>query len=77
MQAEAEKHKAVLAKYGLSEAVLEVFGELLDQFDAAVKVANNGRAAHTGATQRLGALAQEAADRAGDGRAEPAAVQER
>ena len=60
MQAAAETHKEVLAKFGLSEAVLEVFGQLLDQFDVAVKVGTDGRAAHTGATQRLGALAQEA-----------------
>jgi len=60
MQAEAETHKEVLAKYGLSEAVLEVFGQLLDQFDAAVKVGSDGRASHTGATKRLQALAVEA-----------------
>jgi hypothetical protein len=58
MQVEADKE--VLAKYGLSESVLEVFGQLLDQFDAAVKLGSDGRAAHTGATKRLGALAQEA-----------------
>ena len=50
MQAEAETNKEVLAKYGLSEAVLEVFGQLLDQFDAAVKLGSDGRAAHIGAT---------------------------
>src|SRR5436305_70106 len=61
LRAEAETNKEVLAKYGLSEAVLEVFGELLDQFDAAVTLGSNGRAAHTGATQELGALAVEAA----------------
>ena len=60
MQAEAEPNKEVLAKFGLSEAVLEVFGQLLDQFDAAVKVGSDGRAAHTGATKRLEALAMEA-----------------
>ncbi len=60
MQAEATTNKEVLAKFGLSEAVLEVFGQLLDQFDAAVKVGSDGRAAHTGATKRLDALAQEA-----------------
>jgi hypothetical protein len=60
MQAEAESHKEVLAKFGLSEAVLEVFGQLLDQFDAAVKLGSDGRAAHTGATKRLRALALEA-----------------
>jgi hypothetical protein len=60
MQAEATTNKEVLAKFGLSEAVLEVFGQLLDQFDAAVKVGSDGRAAHTGATKRLRALAIEA-----------------
>ena len=48
MQTEAEANKEVLAKYGLSEAVLQVSGELLDQFDAAVKVGSNGRAAQSG-----------------------------
>lgn len=60
MQAEAETHKEVLAKFGLSEAVLEVLGQLLDQFDAAVKLGSDGRAAHTGATKQLRALALEA-----------------
>ena len=60
MQAEAQTHKEVLAKYGLSEAVLEVFGQMLDQFDVAVKQGTDGRAAHTGATKRLEALAVEA-----------------
>ena len=60
MQAEATTNKEVLAKFGLSEAVLEVFGQLLDQFDAAVKVGSDGRAAHIGATKRLEALAMEA-----------------
>ena len=44
----------------MSEAVLEVFGQLLDQFDVAVKVGSDGRAAHIGATKRLEALAMEA-----------------
>jgi hypothetical protein len=60
MQTEAEANKEALAKYGLSEAVLQVFGQLLDQFDAAVKLGSDGRAAHTGATRRLEALALEA-----------------
>ena len=55
-----QTHKEVLAQYGLSEAVLEVFGQLLDQFDAAVKLGTDGRATHTGATKRLEALALEA-----------------
>ncbi|HKT60455.1 MAG TPA: hypothetical protein VJQ46_10400 [Gemmatimonadales bacterium] len=59
MLAEAKANKEVLAKYGLSEAVLEVFEALLDQFDAAVKLGSDGRGKHKGATQRLTALAQE------------------
>jgi hypothetical protein len=60
MQAEAETHKEVLTKFLLSGAVLEVFGQLLDQFDAAVKLGSDGRATHIGATKRLEALAREA-----------------
>jgi hypothetical protein len=60
MQVEATTNKEVLAKFGLSEAVLEVLGQLLDQFDAAVKLGSDGRAAHTGATRRLRELALEA-----------------
>jgi hypothetical protein len=60
MQAEAETHKEVLKEYLLSEAVLEMFGQLLDQFDAAVTLGSDGRAKHIGATKRLDALAQDA-----------------
>ena len=60
MRGEAEAHKEVLAQYGLSEAVLEVFEHLLGQFDVAVALGNAGRAAHTGATQELVALGKEA-----------------
>ncbi len=60
LQAEAVTHKAELAPYGLSDAVLEVFGHLLDQFDAAVKLGTDGRAAHMGATRLLETLAREA-----------------
>jgi hypothetical protein len=61
MQAEAQAHKEVLATYGLSEAVQELFGQLLDQFDAAVQLGRDGRGAHKGATEKLTALAQEGA----------------
>jgi len=61
MQSEAESHKEVLLKYGMSEPVLAQFGELLDQFDAAVLLGNNGRTAHKGATQELDALAADIA----------------
>ena len=40
--------------------MLEVFGQLLDEFDAAIKLGADGRAAHTGATKRLESLAVEA-----------------
>lgn len=60
LQAEAVTYKAELAPYGLSDAVLEVFGHLLDQFDAAVKLGTDGRAAHMGATRLLETLAREA-----------------
>jgi hypothetical protein len=60
LQAEAGANKEVLSQYGLSEAVLEVYGELLNQYDAAVKAGIEGRAMHTGATRRLEALALEA-----------------
>ncbi len=60
LQAEAEANQEVLSQFGLSEAVLEVYGQLLDQYDAAVKAGIEGRARHTGATRRLEALALEA-----------------
>ncbi len=60
LQAEAEAHKEVLSQFGLSGAVMEVFGQLLDQFDVAVKLGTDGRAKHTGATKQLRALALEA-----------------
>jgi hypothetical protein len=60
LQAEAETHKEVLAKYGLSDAVMEVYAQLLNQFDTAVKLGIDGRARHTGATKQLRALALEA-----------------
>jgi hypothetical protein len=55
----ARTHKEVLAPW-LSDAVMEVFDQQLDQFEAAVKLGADGRAAHSGATRRLRALAIEA-----------------
>lgn len=60
MQAEAEANKEALVRFGLSEAVLEVHRQLLDQFDAAVKLGSDGRARHTAATRQLRSLAVEA-----------------
>jgi hypothetical protein len=59
MQVEAQSHREVLAKHGLSESVLELFGDLLDQFVAAVELGINGRTTHKGATKQLKALATE------------------
>jgi hypothetical protein len=39
--------------------VLAQLGEMLDQFDAALALGNDGRTAHTGATAELSALATE------------------
>jgi hypothetical protein len=60
MFAEAQTHKEVLVKYGLSGSVLEEFGKLLDEFDAAVKLGHEGRTIHTAATRELDALTTEA-----------------
>jgi hypothetical protein len=59
MAAAAEAHKETLAKYGLALSVLEQFGRMLDEFDAAVELGNDGRTAHLGATRELKAVAQE------------------
>ncbi len=61
MQATAEAKKEVLMKFGLSEAVLVQFGEMLDQFDVVTELCDRGRTAHKGATQQLDELAQELA----------------
>jgi hypothetical protein len=59
MAAEAQTHREVLVKHGLAESVLEQFGRMLEQFDAAVVLGNNGRAAHVGATRELQSVASE------------------
>lgn len=59
MAAEAETHKDVLIKYGLAVPVLEMLVQMLDQFDAAVAMGNDGRTAHVGATRELKAVASQ------------------
>jgi hypothetical protein len=59
MASAAEAHKDTLAKHGLVPSVLEEFVRLLDEFDAAVALGNDGRTAHIGATRELKAVAQE------------------
>jgi hypothetical protein len=59
MASAAEAHKETLAKYGFALPVLQEFGRMLDEFDAAVALGNDGRTAHLGATRELKAVAQE------------------
>lgn len=61
MAGSAQTHREVLVKYGLSQSVLDEFVQMLDQFDAAVALGNEGRTAHVGATRELGAAAAEIA----------------
>ncbi len=60
MLGSAVEHKELLAPSGLSDARLELMGQLLDQFEAAVKQGDDGRGQHQGATRELGVLAKEA-----------------
>jgi hypothetical protein len=57
---EAQSHKEVLVKHGLSESVLVEFERMLDQFDAAMRLGAEGRMRHTAATRELVALTKEA-----------------
>ena len=52
--AEAETHQELLAKYGLSAGVLDAYHELLSQSEAAIRLGNEVRAAHKGATRTSG-----------------------
>ena len=53
MAAAAEGGKEVLLRHGLSQPVLEEFAGMLDQYDAAIALGNEGRTAHVGATREL------------------------
>ena len=53
MYTAAVANKEVLAKYGSSESLIEEFGKQLDQFEAAVLLGDNARAASKGATFEL------------------------
>ena len=56
MLADAQTHRELLVKHGLAESVLERFGQLLDQFDAALAEGDAARKRHIGATADLRAL---------------------
>ena len=60
MVEEAQTHREVLVKHGLSESVLVELERLLDQFDAAMRLGAEGRMRHTAATRELEALTREA-----------------
>lgn len=57
--AEAETHQELLAKYGLSADVLDAYRELVSQSEAAIRLGDEGRAGHKGATANLRELAKE------------------
>ena len=59
MAAAGQMHREVLAKYGLAQSVLDEFVQMLDQFDEAVALGNDGRTAHVGATRELRSVATE------------------
>jgi hypothetical protein len=60
MLEEAQTHKEVLVKHGLSESVLVEFERMVDQFDAAMRLGAEGRMRHTAATRELETLTREA-----------------
>jgi hypothetical protein len=60
MLEQAQTHKEVLSKHGLSESAVVELERLLDQFDAAVRLGAEGRMRHTAATRELVALTKEA-----------------
>jgi hypothetical protein len=59
MATAAQAHREVLSKHGLAQSVLDELVQMLDQFDAAVALGNDGRTAHVGATRELRAVASE------------------
>ena len=61
MAAAAEAGKEVLLRHGLSQPVLDEFAGMLEQYDAAVALGNEGRTAHVGATRELRGAGREIA----------------
>ena len=59
MAAAAQEHRELLAKYGLSQSVLDEFVQMIDQFDAAMALGHEGKTAHVGATRELRTVATE------------------
>jgi hypothetical protein len=59
MATAAQAHRELLVKHGLSQSVLDELFRMLDQFDAAIALGDDGRTAHVGATRELVAAASE------------------
>ena len=59
MATAAQQHRETLVKYGLSPSVLEEFLKQIEQFEQALELGNEGRAAHVGATRELRAVSTE------------------
>lgn len=59
MTAAALERRETLVKYGLSQSVLDELVSWLDEFDEAVVLGYEGRAAHVGATRELGIVSAE------------------
>jgi hypothetical protein len=57
---EARANKEVLARHGASDVILDVYQDLVGQFEAAIKLGDEARAAHKGATSHMDVLAKEA-----------------
>jgi hypothetical protein len=60
MYQQALAHKELMVKHGLSESVLADLGRQLDEFDAAMKLGAESRAAHINASKELIRLTREA-----------------
>lgn len=59
--AAAQTHRELLVKHGLAAPMLDSLVQMLEQFDAAVVQANEGRSAHVAATRSLRKIATEIA----------------
>jgi hypothetical protein len=59
MATAAQEHRDVLVKYGLSQSVLDEFIKQVDQFEEAIALGYEGRAAHIGATRELRVVSSE------------------
>jgi hypothetical protein len=55
----AQTHRDLLVEHGLAVPMLDQLVQLVEQYDAAVTLANEGRAAHVAATLRLERLGTE------------------